>query len=141
MKNWEKYEEEIKELGLNFAVLKHSNKVVDCAIESPPSCEECLFYAGNYSCDKEKVNWLYSEYKEPVVLTDDERKLCELLEGGWIARDANGNLYYFRTKPQKGVHVWHVCGVEVILDVFPQCKFDFIKWEDDEPWNVEELVK
>lgn len=24
---------------------------------------------------------------------------------------------------------------------FPQCKFKFIKWEDEEPWSVEELLK
>lgn len=61
MKNWEKYEKEIKEIGFSFAVLKHSNEIADCEIDSLFSCEECLFYEDNYSCEKERIKWLYSE--------------------------------------------------------------------------------
>lgn len=140
MKNWKKYEKEIKEFGLAFAVLKGSNEVVGCSIKNPFGCEECLFYEDN-SCGKGKSKWLYSDYKEPVVLTDDEQKLCELLSEGWIARDENGDVYFYVFKPRKGVNMWLEGVGTNITGLFPQCKFEFIKWEDEEPYSVKELVK
>ena len=137
MKNWEKYEKEIREFGLTFAVLKGSNEVVGCSIKSPFGCEECLFYEDN-SCGKGRSKWLYSDYKEPVVLTEDERKLCELLGKGWIARDRDGIVYHYSGKPIKSErkNKWEGWCVLKISRAFQQCKFDFIKWEDEEPWEV-----
>ena len=138
MKNWEKYEGEIKKIGLTFAVLKSSGEVVDCTFGFP-SCEECLFGESNYSCEKDRAKWSYSDYKEPVVLTEDERKLCELFGDGWIARDSNGVLYYYHANPTKGKTMWaDGFGYDIvnISSAFPQCKFEFIKWEDEEPWEV-----
>lgn len=132
MKNWEKYEEAIKEIGFSFAVLKSSNEVVDCAIGRRFSCNECLFVdEPGYTCEDDRVKWLYSEYKEPVVLTDDERKLCELLGDGWIARDKSGKIFYYNEEPfkNKETELWGTC-YEINISVgFPQCKFEFINWK------------
>lgn len=66
MKNWEKYEKEIKELGIdNFAVTE-TGEVKPC---NDIGCHECIFSdtddVSEYSCSKVQINWLYEEYKEP----------------------------------------------------------------------------
>ena len=136
MKNWEFYEEEIKKYKLAFAM--KDNQMYNCA--STP-CEKCIFDMGeSCTCDIAKVKWLYQEYKETVILTDDEKALCKLLGRGWIARDKNDDLYLYENKPKEKTDE-HWCipintSLIAINKFFPQCKFDFIKWEDEEPWEV-----
>lgn len=136
MKNWEFYEEEIKKYKLAFAM--KDNQMYNCA--STP-CEKCIFDMGeSCTCDVAKVKWLYQECKETVVLTDDEKALCKLLGRGWIARDDKNNyLYWYDLKPNKDSLCWLLSKNSIcfnVTGVFPQCKFDFIKWEDEEPWEV-----
>lgn len=135
MKNWEFYEEELRKYNLAFAM--KDNQVYSCA--SVP-CDKCAFDMGeSCTCDKAKVKWLYQEYKEPVVLTDDEKALCKLLGRGWIARDKDDCLHWHERKPYKGDCTWirtRQSRCVNIRDIFPQCKFEFIKWEDEKPWEV-----
>ena len=135
MKNWEFYEKELRTYGLSFAM--EDNQMCSCAFVS---CDRCMFsMSETYPCDATRVKWLYQEYKEPVVLTDDEKSLCKLLGGGWIARDKNDYLHWHEHKPYKGDCTWirtRQSRCVNIGDIFPQCKFEFIKWEDEEPWEV-----
>ena len=138
MKNWEFYEEELKKYSLHFAMT--NNKLCSCA-ELP--CQECAFYRGEAClCDGARIRFLYQEHKELVVLTDDEKALCKLLGRGWLARDRDGKLLWFNIKPTEKTSLkWIVKSLDlyfyaIITKVFPQCKFDFIKWEDEEPWEV-----
>lgn len=138
MKNWEFYERELRTYGLHFAM--EDNQMCSCAFVS---CDRCMFsMSESCLCDATRVKWLYQEYKEPVVLTDDEKELCKLLGRGWIARDKNGDLYWYGIKPkEKSLSKWLSSSIKMnelmfIGMVFPQCKFDFIKWEDEEPWEV-----
>lgn len=118
MKNWEFYEKELRKYKFAFAM--RDNQICCCL---DVACDKCAFDPDiTKSCSEAKMKWLYQEHKEPVVLTDDEKSLCKLLGRGWIARDKNGKLYWFE--------------IINIDSVFPQCKFDFIKWEDEEPWEV-----
>lgn len=134
MKNWEFYENELRIYGLNFAV--EDNQMCSCAFVS---CDKCMFgMSESCPCDATRIKWLYQEYKEPVVLTEDEKSLCKLLGRGWIVRDKDGNLYWYETKPEKkNLSTWFASSRRMCTGmVFPQCKFDFIKWEDEEPWGV-----
>lgn len=89
MKNWEFYEGELRTYGINFAI--EDNQMCSCAFVS---CDRCMFsMSESCPCDATRVKWLYQEYKEPVVLTDDEKALCKLLGRGWIARDKNDYLH------------------------------------------------
>ena len=60
MKNWEKYEKEIKEIGATSLAVDKTGKIKHClGIE----CEDCI---GNEdscedSCDKAITKWLYQE--------------------------------------------------------------------------------
>lgn len=134
MKNWEFYEEELKKYSLVFAM--KDNQIYSCG---SVSCDKCAFGV-NYprNCMEAKVKWLYQEHKEPVVLTEDEKALCKLFGRGWIVRDKDGNLYWYETKPEKkNLSTWFASSRRMCTGmVFPQCKFDFIKWEDEEPWEV-----
>ena len=135
MKNWEFYEKELRTYGLSFAM--EDNQMCSCAFAS---CDRCAFsMSESYPCDATRVKWLYQEYKEPVVLTDDEKALCKLLGRGWIARDKNDYLHWYERKPYKDNYTWirtRQSRCVNIGDIFSQCKFDFIKWEDEEPWEV-----
>lgn len=135
MKNWEFYEEEIKKYGFYFAMV--NNKVSRCSITI---CSQCAFYTECSGNNNNRIKWLYQEYKEPIVLTDDEKALCKLLGRGWIARDKNGKLYWFENKPTNKINaewITSITGTIINIDsVFPQCKFEFIKWGDEEPWEV-----
>lgn len=66
MKNFEKYEEEIKKLNYDFKVFK--NKVLKC----DSYCEECDFYSDYCSCCINLTKWLYEEYNPKTQLTIKE---------------------------------------------------------------------
>lgn len=99
-------------------------------------------------------HWWVAEMLEPIVmhdrpkekslLTEDERAILRNLdkEWKWIARDEDGNLHIFSKKPEKEVDEWDVFGIMnyAIFYMFNDI-FQFIKWEDDEPYNIEELLK
>ena len=81
------------------------------------------------------------EYREIEV--EIAEKLIE--KGyGWIARDENDALYAFKTKPRKGGDAWNYGGGVLLLvdenarGVIPI--FDIIRWEDDEPVSIRDIV-
>lgn len=138
MKNWEFYKEFLRTYGFSFAMV--GNELCSC---DAVSCDKCTFDRGEAGlCDEVKVKFLYQEHKEPIVLTDDEKALCKLLKRGYIARDKDGGLWWYEIKPTKRtVDAWRFpyenSASTQFDDIFPQCKFDFIKWEDEEPWEVQ----
>lgn len=64
MKNWEKYEEEIKGLGINNFAVTEKGKVIECL---EVGCHKCRFREKEKNCNEELTNWLYEEYEEPEV--------------------------------------------------------------------------
>lgn len=88
-----------------------------------------------------KTNWLKAEHKENPKLSDAERVILENIdkEYKWIVREKCGRLFLQTDmqKPYKDDEGWHGYGVE--LDFFDHL-FQFIKWEDTEPYNIEELL-
>nr|DAE34612.1 MAG TPA: hypothetical protein [Caudoviricetes sp.] len=136
MKNWEFYEEQIKKCNFDFGI--EDNEIFAC---SDKPCSRCYFSSIHDLCEKSRIKFLYQEHKELVNLTDDEKALCKLLGRGWIARDKNNMLWWYENKPtannghagcnSKG----SLCSM--LNKLFSQCEFDFIKWEDGEPWEVQ----
>lgn len=140
MLNAEYYKEKIKKVGLAFGFV--NGEIVPC---SETDCNECEFQRDYVKgCSLKTIEWLISEYKESVTLTAREKHLVECLSGGFIARDKNGALFWYQEKPLKGWETWDrqtgtaYCKLwhAMFGDPFP-----FIKWEDKEPWSVEELRK
>lgn len=132
MVNWERYEKEIKELHGDFAL--RDGKPIDCYIMV--DCDGCGFAPKEgETCCNNRIYWCYAD---AIELTDAERSLCKLLQGGYIARDRNGDLYYHKRIPYKNLNEWGIKDSYQlnICKFFPQCKFEFITWDDKEPWRI-----
>ena len=77
------------------------------------------------------------------TLTKRERAFCEAVQTGWIARDAN-ELSYFETEPIRREGFW-----DVVDEIEPYYElptvisrmFPFIKFGDEKPWAVSDLLK
>lgn len=86
------------------------------------------------------------ERKEPIKLTDDEKAILRNIDKNykWIARDNDGMLFVFTVKPFKMDYYWK-CEDEDEDDAFCVYLFNHlfqsIKWEDEEPYFIEDLLK
>lgn len=142
MKNKEKYEKEIMNIacsGDSIAVMKKSGRVVSC---NETKCSLCLFC--NSDCKTEKIReWAESEYIEKPVISKRDRAFLEYLGENmkWMTRDYNGKLWAWKAIPEKSVisKVW-TCAAGNGLNAF-NIDFPMVKWEDDEPWLIEDLKK
>ena len=84
---------------------------------------------------------LLEEYKEPVKLTKFEYVYLKVAkkEGfNFIARDGDGRLFLYKNKPFKSLDEWIVASKVCcrILDSL----FKFVKWEDKEPYSIDEIL-
>lgn len=89
------------------------------------------------------LQWLLDEHTEKPKLTKKEHMLCEILKTGWIARDKDGLIYHYKEGSYKRRAMWVSGGEEntsMELTYF-DVKFEFIRWNDDEPWAVRDLLK
>ena len=79
------------------------------------------------------------ERKEKPKLNEDEKAILRNLpkEYKWIARDLSGMVYIFIERPEKGQAIWYGCGQPMIPFYH---LFQFIKWEDEEPYLIEKLL-
>ena len=88
--------------------------------------------------------WLKSEHKEQITLSEAERIILENIdkEYKWIARDKYDNeLFIYTDKPIKNENNnWGSEGENADLELFRHL-FNFITWNDSEPYNIEELLK
>ena len=90
----------------------------------------------DYTC--KELLW---ERKEKLKLNEDEKAILKVLlneKYKWIARDKNDWLYVYASKPKKGITIWENTGSPMMPFVH---LFNFIKWEDEEPYSIEELLK
>lgn len=155
MTNYEFYKEEIEMRYRNetsFAFTKNGC-IVDC---KNINCEDCIFSHFNnpqnycLDCGDIKMMWAVQERVEPPKLTKQERKFCEMMEGKdcWFARDLNEELCLFVNKPRRGDEedMWwaNTTGIAIMAGddfIVFEIEMSFIKWEDEEPWSVAELLK
>ena len=144
MTNFEFYKEEILNLiNSGRVVAKVNGKIVSCGATK---CSDCDF-GGN--CERNRFTWLYAEHIEKPTLNRYERGFCKALRTGWLARDKDDAVYWHKKKPAKDFRddSWFVeksAAFHLRSSVSyanPEICFHFIKWEDDEPWSVEELLK
>lgn len=56
----------------------------------------------------------------------------------WLAKDEDGDLYIYKEKPHKRKYSWYCEDQDYfpIEDTFPE-----VKWEDEEPTEVELIIK
>ena len=90
----------------------------------------------DYTC--KKLLWERKEKPQPK-LTEDEKAILRNVPQyyKWIARDGNGVVCLYPDKPHKSETIWDSYGA-----LFPfHHLFQFIKWEDEEPYSIEELLE
>mgnify|MGYP001625128116 FL=1 len=79
-----------------------------------------------------------------IKLSEDEKVILRNIDKRyrWIARDDYGFLYIYVVKPLKSIRTWTVQRVDewAYLSEFHHL-FSFIKWEDEEPYLIEDLLK
>lgn len=142
MKNKEKYAKEIMEVacsGDSIAVTKGSERIVKCG---SIACSECLFAPPN--CVKEIREWVEQEHIEKPVISKRDRAFLDYINANvrYIARNMDGSLYVYISKPYKIIDCW--CS-----DEFEKSKslrmvdidLPMVKWSDDSPWLIGDLKK
>ena len=153
MKNREKFAKEILDIaweGGGMAVTKE-NKIVCCS--DIPSCVLCLLNCygkrgRSNSCRDKLYEWAESEYveKKPTITSRENNFLDAILPScKYIARDINNDLYIYYNKPRRNSmnDSWITDNTNyfyVSRDMYGNM-FDFIKWEDEKPWSIEDLKK
>lgn len=144
MKNKEKFAKEIVEIacsGERIAMTKKSGRIVSC---KGIKCCLCLFRDDN-DCDKTRREWAESEYIEKPVISKRDRAFLDYLKDRWkyMARDNISNAVYVFTKiPEKSEdgHFAYTGEARRISSDF-NVVFPMVKWEDPEPWLIEDLKK
>lgn len=134
--------EKIKEEILNFdnsdslccylaqMVTKKGDKN-NCSRKNTTSCRQCL---------KLSLMELLEEYKEPIKLTQFEYeylKFAKAVEYNFIARDEDGGLFLYSIEPWKGEITWRYrdSGIRIFTKMF-----NFVRWQDEEPYNIDEIL-
>lgn len=100
--------------------------------------------AGDKAMDIVAVYELNEVWKrEEPTITEDEKAILRNLPADyeWIARDGrNSELYIYPDKPDKHEGFWMAKCDYRSLDALSHL-FVMVKWEDDEPWKIEDLLK
>ena len=88
----------------------------------------------DYTC--KELLW---ERKEKPQPTEDEKVILKNIpkKYKYVARDKSGCLYVYASKPEKIITIWEGSGLA--MTPFYHL-FQFIKWEDEEPYSIEELL-
>ena len=84
--------------------------------------------------------------REDLTITSDEKIILRNIESKhkYIARDHNGKLYVYSEKPEKRECNWecnwmapsYMGSLSAINHLFKM-----VKWKDEEPWLIEDLLK
>lgn len=148
MKNKEKFAKEIVEIACDrgtIAVREKDKHIVRC---SKISCSNCLFENNERDCGELVRQWAESEYIENPVISKRDRTFLEYLKKcyKYIARDENGRLFAYKSKPNKLNINWNSndsFGISDILNLSLNYNVEFpmIQWGDTEPWLIEDLKK
>ena len=134
--------EKIKEEILNF---NHANDALRCYLARVTTKQSnidgcCRPNLRGEECLKVSFMDLLEEYKKPVKLTKFEYEYLKVAkkEGfNFIARDKSNRLYGFEKQPTKGNATWGSRGDYVGMF---KSTFSFVKWQDEEPYNIDEIL-
>ncbi|MEQ3039698.1 hypothetical protein [Thomasclavelia ramosa] len=110
-----------------------TNPSVNKHICSGLVCSECL---------RLSLLNLLEEYKKPVKLSKFEYeylKVAKENEYNFIARDKNGTLVIYNIAPHKTDTLWCTASAKWDKVKFNNL-FNFVKWEDEDPYNIDEIL-
>ena len=140
MTNAEKYKDAIMaqmcKTG-DWAVNK-SGEIVSC---NSTYCADCKFHVNARGCLDVVKEWLNAEAKK-VFSEKDKEVLRALDKAQWVARDKDGRLCIYATKPFRNIAgFWDApFPFMSLIGCFSTAEFAPVKWEDDEPTSREEIL-
>lgn len=143
MTNFEKYKDFILDhINKGEAFGLYGGQLREC---DEISCMKCELVSDQF-CDDgwvKVLQWMLSEYEEHKKLTRRQRAFCEAVGTGWIARDKSGYLFAYSVMPIKRSNKWTTPSCISYFDISSVffTDFPFIKWEDDEPYSIEDMLK
>ena len=141
MKNKEKFIDELADFACtseNIAI-NLKGEIVGCR---HLSCKDCKFNMEE-ECREATRKWLEKEYIEsPLSISCKDVRLFECIKYDYkyIARDRDGDLVLYTNKPEKSSRIWISDEEGVSIKPF-DVEFPMVKWEDKEPWLIEDLKK
>lgn len=147
MLNAEKNKEKILDLtegGYYFAVRKDRQNIARSC--DGLNCEDCIFdEEEDCGCSFSRMKWMLSEYRETVKLSRLEYEILKHVqkEGfNFITRNNCGNSVIHENKPIKhdGSIGWGTTSKSYMLYAFNGL-FKFVKWEDEKPTSIKEVLE
>lgn len=146
MKNKDKYFDEIIQATIEYSYCSFARKHMK---DYDFKLKEYKEYGGQKlcsgkeceKCKKYFVTWLEQEYVEKPKLSHDEYVILKnmILNCGWLVRNISDVLEFHYEKPKKEKGTWKENGYYNELHLFSHL-FVFIKWEDEEPYNIQKLL-
>lgn len=140
MKNKEKFIDKLAYFAYHDSriALNANGEIVAC---HSISCKDCKFYKPR-DCETVIKKWLEEEYVEQMVISRKDVRLLECIKDSYkyVARDLSGDMFLYINKPEKGSRTWFSDMESLSIKRFDVC-FPMVKWEDEEPWNIEDLRK
>ena len=137
MKNIEKYYDEL------IQVFEDKDDDVRCYWRRNIAEEPCKGMVLCVECLEQFFKWLNEEYREPITISADEKVILRNLpeDFKYIARDSDADIFIYKTKPTKDEYGWIDEALSAVSFNLYAHLFQFIEWEDDEPYSIEELLK
>lgn len=143
MTNAEKYKDAIMaqmcKTG-DWAVNK-SGEVVSCG---NIDCDDCKFNTETEFCSDEKKEWLNAEADKKKAFSEKDKEVIRALDKvQWVARDKDGRVCAYTTKPFKNTVYWDGAAFPymTLINCFSTAEFAPVKWEDDEPTSRAEILE
>lgn len=145
MKNKEKFAKKIVEIVTSddndlLAINLQTKELCKC---NSIRCVDCLFHSHNSKCSEFRNKWANSEHVELIKLTLAEKIILENIDSNfkWIARGENNYLFCHERKPMKSKvdRMMFLDGGNFSRIPFDNL-FKFIKWEDDQPHSIEDIL-
>lgn len=145
MLNAEKYRKDILEITSEsriFAIDRDKRTVKTCC----GICSNCLFNVKSSSCTISKMEWLLSEYSEPIELRKLEYGILNHIliytEYKYIVRDYMGKIFVHTHEPSKDLKggFWGVGEGTYENASFLKDLFKFVKWSDDKPTSIKDIL-
>lgn len=94
---------------------------------------------GKYLFDDEYLTEIW--HREEIFITPDEKAILRNIKGyEYIARDEDKELFVYEQKPVKRDFMWDFTSFN-FESMCAFCDlFQMVKWTDDEPWKIEDLL-
>lgn len=105
-------------------------------------CSECILsYNGKPCTLMRKIPYRWDNSTIKPKLTAEEKIILRNIddEYKWIARDKDGELYFYKGKPTKRIVIWNTNNYS-LGGIFSHL-FQFVTWEDDEPYCILDLLE